>query len=133
MFCSFPDLKVAHNYKNFCLKMKLRKYIWLPITWSNLYNFWATVVQHCRLDHGILWRFDQSLHLKVIWKSRFFHHEAAESLPWRVFTIRGWLTFVNLQFVNLRKVFNVNVTSKTWNEDNNCDALVSWLYVKHIY
>ena len=39
MLFSFSDLKAAHEYKNVCLKMKLRKNIWLPITWSNPYNF----------------------------------------------------------------------------------------------
>ena len=33
--------------------MKLVEDVWLPISWSNLYNFLTVLVQHCRLDHGI--------------------------------------------------------------------------------
>ena len=50
---SFPqDLQATHKYKNL-QKMKLGKDIWLPITWSNPYNFLTIVVQHCRLHQMI--------------------------------------------------------------------------------
>ena len=54
IFFSFPGLQAIDDYKNLRLKMKLGKGICLPFSWSNPYNFLTTVVQHRRLDHGIL-------------------------------------------------------------------------------
>ena len=65
---SFPDLQAAHKYKNLPLKLKLEKNIWLPILCLNPYNFFSVVVQHRRLNHGILPEFDLSLHPRARWR-----------------------------------------------------------------
>ena len=38
-FFSFPDLQATDNYKDLYLKMKLGRYIWLPISWVKSLQF----------------------------------------------------------------------------------------------
>ena len=54
IFCSSSDLQAIDKYENLRLKIKLGKDNWLPISYSNFYNFLRAVIQHRRLDDAIL-------------------------------------------------------------------------------